>query len=430
MQTFVAVLALAAIALAAPTSTMEAQFAEFKAAYGKTYTAAEESLRFQIFQDNVNYINKHNAEAEAGEHTFTVGVNQFADLTLAEFKATYLRPFNASRVRNEVVLPEVAAADDVDWRAKGAVTPIKDQGQCGSCWAFSSTGSIEGANFISTGKLNSLSEQQLVDCSTAEGNQGCNGGLMDYAFQYTIKNGGLTGESNYPYTATGPNQCQTAKASQAVGKVSSFADVPQNQEAQLIAAVTKQPVSVAIEADQSAFQFYKSGVFKSACGTQLDHGVLAVGFGTTSGQDYWIVKNSWGTSWGLQGYILMAQHQGAAGICGINMMASYPTAPAQVSANPTHYGDPKPDGCLSDELSVQVEGLSGDFCSPYCSTSKPCPTDLPAGTTATAECVLETSGSSQPTNCALICNPSDNDSCPQNATCKPISGIGVCTYDD
>lgn len=222
-------------------------------------------------------------------------------------------------------------------RDHNAVTPVKNQAQCGSCWAFSSTGSIEGAHAIATGNLVSLSEQQLVDCSVAQGNHGCQGGLMDYAFTYVMSNGGITTETNYAYTATGPNTCQSDKASNHAATVASFADVPQNQEAQLIAAVTRQPVSVAIEADQSAFQFYKSGVFKEACGTQLDHGVLAVGFGTTGGQDYWIVKNSWGTTWGLSGYILMAQHVGATGICGINMMSSYPVAgkAVGVSANPT-----------------------------------------------------------------------------------------------
>jgi len=406
-------------------------FEEFKQTYGKTYSAIEETQRYTTFVANVEMINKHNAEFEQGVHSYNLGVNQFADMTRAEWSAMYLRPMNTTRPRNEVVLPEVNAGA-VDWRDKGAVTPVKNQQQCGSCWAFSSTGSIEGAHQIATGKLVSLSEQQLVDCSVSQGNHGCEGGLMDYAFTYTISNGGLTTEDNYAYTATGPNTCQTAKASDHAATIASYADVPQNQEAQLIAAVTRQPVSVAIEADQSQFQFYKSGVFKDACGTQLDHGVLAVGYGTTGGQDYWIVKNSWGTSWGMSGYILMAQHVGATGICGINMMSSYPSASAVVAApaNPTHYEDPKPSGCQSDELSVQVEGLAGDFCSPYCSTSKPCPTDLPDGTTANPECVLETAGSSQPTNCALICTPTRNDECPQNATCKPISGIGVCTYDD
>jgi len=430
----VAFLAAVALVAAAPANVdVQSMFQEFKQTYSKTYlTAAEEAKRFQVFSDNVAFIERHNARFDQGLETYTVGVNQFADLTRQEFAAQFLRPINRSSVRNEVVLPEVAPTNAVDWRTKGAVTPVKDQGQCGSCWSFSSTGSIEGAHAIATGSLVSLSEQQLVDCSTAQGNQGCNGGLMDYAFTYTISNGGLTTESNYPYTAR-DGSCNKAKAKQSAATITSYADVPQNQEAQLIAAVTKQPVSVAIEADHSSFQLYKSGVFNDAnCGTQLDHGVLAVGFGSQNGKDYWIVKNSWGASWGDQGYILMAQHVSAAGICGINMESSYPIASKTEAApsNDGHYEDPKPSGCGSDELSVQVEGLAGDFCSPYCSTSQPCPADVPAGTTATPECVLETSGSSQPTNCALICSPSGSDACPSGATCKPISGIGVCTYDD
>jgi hypothetical protein len=251
---------------------------------------------------------------------------------------------------------------------------------------------------------------------------------MDSAFKYVISNKGITTESNYPYTAK-TGTCNTAKQADHAATIDSFADVPHNSESALEAAVTQQPVSVAIEADQQAFQFYKSGVFNSPCGTQLDHGVLAVGYTTSASPAYWIVKNSWGTTWGNQGYIWMQKGVGASGICGINMMASYPTI-SGLAANPTHYGDPKPNGCNSDELAVQVQGLAGDFCSPYCSATQPCTTDIPDGTTARPECVLETAGSSSPTNCALICDPSGSDKCPSGATCKPISGLGVCTYDD
>jgi len=220
-------------------------------------------------------------------------------------------------------LPTTSLPTSVDWRTQGIVTPVKDQGQCGSCWSFSATGSVEGAYAQKTGKLVSLSEQQLVDCSTAQGNQGCNGGLMDYAFQYIISNNGITTEANYPYTATGPNACQTSLASQTAATISSFQDVPQSDENALQSAVAQQPVSVAIEADQQAFQFYSGGVLTAACGKNLDHGVLAVGYGTDNGVNYWLVKNSWGSSWGEQGYIRLVRGQDQ---CGIAESASYPIA--------------------------------------------------------------------------------------------------------
>merc|ERR1719253_1416561 len=199
------------------------------------------------------------------------------------------------RSLNEKTLPTTNLADSVDWVSKGAVTPVKNQGQCGSCWAFSTTGSTEGANFLKTGTLKSFSEQELVDCAQSFGNQGCNGGLMDDGFKYIESKGDVL-ETTYPYTGK-TGTCSSSKTSNPVVKVSGYKDVQANSASQLKAAVQQQPVSVAIEADQSGFQFYKSGVFSGTCGTSLDHGVLVVGYGTDSGKKYWKVKNSWGATW-------------------------------------------------------------------------------------------------------------------------------------
>jgi len=444
---FAILCALVAVASARSVEHLSgSQFRAFKAEFGKTYSAEEEATRAAVFADNLVFIAKHNARFEAGLETYTVGVNQFADMSNEEWRATrQLSAFKREAPRDELRLPEVAA-DAVDWRKKGAVTPVKNQGQCGSCWSFSTTGSTEGAVAIAGGKLTPLSEQQLMDCSTAEGNQGCNGGLMDNAFKYIIKNGGLDSEADYPYTAK-DGTCDKAKAAKHVASISGYKDVPKNEESQLAAAVAKGPVSVAIEADQQGFQMYKSGVFSGKCGTQLDHGVLVVGYTA----DAWIVKNSWGATWGAAGYIEMKRGVSAAGICGIAMQPSYPTAgapgpsppgpsppppgPSPPPPSPTggHYEDPGATGtCKSDEEAVQITGLQGNFCSPKCSSSKPCPTDVPKGTTAQPECVLEMSGSSNPTQCALICDPSQGagrDGCPARATCKAIQTTGICTYN-
>jgi cathepsin L len=205
--------------------------------------------------------------------------------------------------------------------------PVKNQGQCGSCWSFSTTGSTEGAHAIKTGNLVSLSEQNLMDCSTSYGNNGCNGGLMDDAFQYIIANNGIDTESCYPYQAQ-DGTCQYSTS--CIGAtLTSYQDIAQGSESDLQAAVANNgPVSVAIDAGLSSFQFYSGGVYSdSGCGNQpndLDHGVLAVGYGTLGGQDMWIVKNSWGSSWGVNGYIMMARNDN--NMCGIATMASYPIA--------------------------------------------------------------------------------------------------------
>jgi len=252
---------------------------------------------------------------------FTMGITQFADMTAEEFKMMLGYNPSLKKSYNPVYL-NAAPPTAVDWRDKNAVTPVKNQGQCGSCWAFSTTGSIEGAHAIKSGSIVSLSEQQLVDCSTSLGNQGCNGGLMDFGFTYAESNK-LETESDYPYTAA-DGKCAYDTSKGVVG-VTSFNDVPANSTAQLEAAVAQGPVSVAIDAGSIIFQFYFGGVIKSSwCGTSLDHGVLIVGYGTDSGTDYWILKNSWGPSWGEKGFFRIKRGGDGPGICGIQMQPSYP----------------------------------------------------------------------------------------------------------
>ena len=304
----------------APSSSPS--FTHWAKFHGKVYQPSERDYRNYIFNTNVERIYLHNTFANS---TWTMAVNKFADMTAREWSSKYLGLLNntyANRTYSSVKASALPAS--VDWTEHGAVTPVKDQGQCGSCWAFSATGALEGAWFLKNGSLFNVSEQQLVDCSTAEGNQGCNGGLMDDAFQYVVENG-LTTDEAYPYTATGPNSCQASGKAKVVS-ATGFTDVVPNSETALMSAITEQPVSVAVEADQNSFQFYSSGVMTAACGTQLDHGVLAVGYGTVGGQDYYKVKNSWGEDWGMNGYILLGRGSsfGVKGQCGIQMAASFP----------------------------------------------------------------------------------------------------------
>lgn len=256
------------------------------------------------------------------ENTFTLASNKFADYTPAEYKKLlgYKRMPKANAQYAEFDL--TAVPDSIDWRTKGAVTPVKDQGQCGSCWAFSTTGSLEGRDAIATGTLQSYSEQQLVDCDySTDGNQGCNGGDMGLAMDYSAKNP-LELESDYPYKAI-DGKC-SYKADKGHSKNKGHTNVKQNSLPDLKAAIAQGPVSVAIEADTMVFQFYNGGILNSkSCGTNLDHGVLAVGYGSENNKPYYIVKNSWGPSWGEQGYLRIAQVDGA-GICGIQMEPVFP----------------------------------------------------------------------------------------------------------
>jgi cathepsin L len=302
----------------------------WKTSFNKQYSNVEESVRRAIWESNLKIVQEHNLEADLGLHTYWLGMNAYADMTNAEFNRV-MNGFNATRQasRNRQTFtfdPSLELPDTVDWRTKGYVTPVKDQGQCGSCWAFSTTGSLEGQHFAKTGELVSLSEQNLVDCSKKQGNMGCNGGLMDYAFTYIKENNGIDTEKSYPYQAR-DEKCRF-KAADVGATDTGFVDVKAKDEAALQQAVaTVGPISVAIDASHSSFQLYKRGVYNEPrCSqTQLDHGVLAVGYGadTTSGADYWLVKNSWGTSWGDQGYIMMTRNKNNQ--CGIATASSYPT---------------------------------------------------------------------------------------------------------
>ena len=303
------------------------EFVHFQDRFNKTYDSLIEfERRFEIFKSNFQTILLHNSDTN---NNSTMTVNKFTDLTPDEFKQKYISGLKLNALsRGCKVYPANKAnslPETVDWRLKNAVTSVKDQGQCGSCWAFSSTGAVEGYWAIYKGQLLDLSEQQLVDCATgiSYGSHGCNGGQMDGGFKYIIENGQCE-LSSYPYTAMDGN-CQKCES---VVKVSSCYDVVPNDQLSLKAAVSQQPVSIAIEADTRYFQFYSSGVLTStSCGTNLDHGVLIVGYGEEDGQKYWLVKNSWGSNWGDNGYVKIARSDSTndKGICGVAMQPSFPS---------------------------------------------------------------------------------------------------------
>ena len=287
---------------------------------------------FQTWRSNHEFIQQVNNQ----KLSYELGHNQFSGMNSSEFRE-YLGTVPDKRGVVRIIRDELVNIDSlpgsVDWTTAGAVTPVKDQGQCGSCWSFSTTGALEGAYFNKYGTLVSFSEQQLVDCDTLKNggrDHGCNGGLMDNAFNWISKNNGLCAEESYPYvsgTTKTAGSCQTKCSVVSNSDIAKYVDVSPSSDNSMMAALAQQPVAIAIEADQREFQLYKSGVFTGTCGTTLDHGVLAVGYGTMAGQDYYLVKNSWGTTWGSNGYILLGrgvQYNNGDGQCGMLLEGSYP----------------------------------------------------------------------------------------------------------
>jgi len=323
-------LSLVVLSLLAVTNSLPTiyQFNAWKQTHGKVYHLDEETNRRQVFMDNMKFIEEYNAREDT---TMTLGTNEFADLTHEEFRTILTGSVNDTNeikawMEKEAVTflsPEnFEAPSSIDWRSKGAVTPIKNQGQCGSCYSFSTTGSIEGQWYRKNKALVSLSEQQIVDCSTGYGNNGCNGGLMTNSFLYVKNAGGIETEQAYPYEA---KQAYCRFSTAYIGaKVKGYSNVKASEISLKTAVASTGPISVAIDASHRSLQFYTGGIYyEPACSSQnLDHAVLAVGYNSNAQGDYWIVKNSWGTSWGISGYFWLKRNFN--NHCGIASMASFP----------------------------------------------------------------------------------------------------------
>lgn len=282
----------------------------------------------------IEFTNRQNLSYTLGHNAYSgMNSNEFSNLMEFSNNRYLIRENLFTNDSYNSIISEYSLPNSVDWRSEGVVNPIRDQGQCGSCWSFSTIQSVESATAIKYGKLPQLSEQQLVDCDNFKNggaDHGCNGGLMDNAFTWIGKNGGSCSRTDYPYVSGSTMEAGTCQKCtvESNTKVSKYIDITASSDASMMTAISMQPVSIAIEADQRAFQLYSSGVFDESCGTNLDHGVGLVGYGSSvDGKDYYILRNSWGTTWGDKGYMYLARGSSfneGQGQCGALLMGSYP----------------------------------------------------------------------------------------------------------
>ncbi|XP_055947510.1 procathepsin L-like [Argiope bruennichi] len=313
------------------TDTLNVDFDDywelFKRTYCKVYRDAdEEAQRRLLWETQVLECFLHNIRAHFGLLPFTRGCNAYSDLTDEEFNQHMKGYKNIDYQSNSsswVGTSSLGAPSSIDHRNDGLVTGVKDQRMCGACWAFSAIGSLEGQQKKKSDNLVALSEQQLVECSTNDINDGCNGGLMTAAFEYIKRSQGVDTEKSYPYTAS-QGDCNF-RPNHVGAKITGFVELPPGDEKALRDAVASVgPISVAIDAGPRSFRTYKEGIYDDPeCSSNLlDHAVTLIGYGTEDGTDYWLVKNSWGTSWGMKGYMKVARNRN--NMCGIASKASYP----------------------------------------------------------------------------------------------------------